>query len=242
MWTYIIIGVSIAFVLLLCLCLAISSYSGENFFNKLKENDKIRNSVGISTMDYVVSINTRYFGGKLKITRCLEGDDHYARGIVALSERTMCSNSLASLATVSHELGHARQDASGDRLQKHWKLRRTGRICGMFFMPLVIVGVVLSLLYLFETIESISALIAGIACVGAGIFIFFFAIFLKYREVKIEREASDFGVEFLQEILSPDEVKQCKEFLDSARLTYWAGLFKTLLGWTFLTKNDKMFR
>ena len=64
----------------------------------------------------------------------------------------------------------------------------------------------------------------------------------KEREIKIEKEASDFAVEYLKEVLTTDEIKICRDFLNSARLTYWASLFKGLLGWTFLTKNDSMFK
>lgn len=242
MITYVIIGVAVAVVLLFCLALAIASFSAENFYEKLKENNNRRNTYGISTLDYVENINKNHFDGRLKVGRCAEYKDHYSSGVIALSEKTMNSNSLASLATVSHELGHARQDKEGDTLNKHWKMKRNGKICGFFFMPLVLLGIVISLLNVFGVLSEKFYLYIGLALIGVAFLIFIFAVILKFKEIQIEKEASVFAIEYLREFLTEPEIKFCKEFLDSARLTYWAVLFKTLLGWTFLTSKDKMFR
>ncbi len=242
MWTWIIVGIVIALAVLLCFLLAVANFSFDNFQAKLREYDKIRNRYGISTLQYVQYLNENYFGDRLKIARCPQWQDHYSRGVVALSDNTMSSNSLASLAIVSHEMGHARQDSDGKTLEKHWRMRRSGRVCGLFFMPLLIVGAVLSLLYVFNVLSEFYFLIAGIACFVFAFLIFVFAIILKYKEIKIEKEASDFAIEFLSEILMEDELEKCRDILNSARLTYWASLIRTLLSWTMLTGKDKMFR
>ena len=109
-------------------------------------------------------------------------------------------------------------------------------------MPVVLCGIVLSVLYLLEVLPQTAVLIAGLALLGLGVLIFIFAVYLKYKEIQIEKEASKYAMEYLRELLTPQECKACEEFLDSARLTYWAVLFKTLLSWTFLTGKDKMFR
>ena len=241
MLTYIVVGIVIVFSLFLCFALAVASFSFDNYTENLKKADQFRNSYGIRTLDYVGEINKKYFRSRLKIMACPEYQDHYSAGIVALSQKTMASNSLASLAIVSHELGHAKQDASGDKLKKHWKMRRTGKICGFFFLPVVLVGAILSLLQVFGVLEEMIYLIVGLVCLGLGLLIFIFAIFLKYKEIQIEKEASVFALDFLREFLTEVEVKKCREFLDSARLTYWASLFRSMLGWTFLTKKDRMF-
>lgn len=240
--TYVIIGAIALVGVLLCFCLSVASFASQNFYEKLEENQQKPNSKGIRTVDYVREINGQNFQGRLRIARCEQYDDHYSSGVVALSDDTMYSNSLASLATVSHELGHARQDAEGNKLQKHWKMKQAGRICGLFFMPVVIAGIVLSVLYLTDVLPQLVALIAGLTLIGLGVLIFFFAVFLKYKEIQIEKEASKYAIEFLQEVLTRDECKACEEFLNSARLTYWAVFFKTLLSWTFLTSKDPMFR
>ena len=241
MLNYVIIGVVVVLAILLCFGLAIASFAGENYFDMLRKTQTMRNSYGIATMDFVAQINQNYFGGRLKLARCAPNDDHYGSGIVALSSETMSSNSLASLATVAHELGHARQDAEGDTLKKHFALRRTGRAVGFFFMPMVIAGIVLSLLYFFGVLQGLVFLYLGLGCSAVAVLIFMFSIILKYKEIKIEKEASTFALDYLREYLLEPEVKLCREFLDSARLTYWSVLFKTLLGWTFLTKKDRMF-
>ena len=242
MITYVIIGCVGALVLLLCLCLAIASFAGENFYQMHEKNNKIQNSRGISTMQYVQAINKTYFENSLKIARCEKYQDHYSQGMVALSNETMYSNSLASFATVSHELGHAKQDQEGDKLKKHLKLRKNGRRLGRLFMPFMLVGAVLGALYAFGVLNHLAVLISAFSCMGLSLLIFFFALYLKYKEIEIEKEASDYAIEFLQEVLTRSEVDECKDFLDSARLTYWAVLFKTMLGWTMLTKKDKMFK
>lgn len=242
MLTYIIIGIVVLFVILLCVALAIASFSYDNYYESLKKTNKMKNKRGLLTLQYVSDINEKYFEKKLDIMKCAEYQDHYSSGIVALSEKTMISNSLASLSIVSHELGHARQDREGNKLNQHWKLRKIGKICGFFFLPTMIVGAVLSLLYIFKVLSANYYLIAGLSCLSVGVLIFIFSIFLKYKEIEIEKEASVFALEFLKEFLYDDEIKICKEFLDSARLTYWAGLFKTMFGWTLLTGRGKMFR
>lgn len=241
MLTYIIIGISIAFVLLFCFALAIASFSFDNYLQNLQKLDKIRNSQGFLTLDFVNQINQEYFNGSITVARCQRYMDCYSSGQIALSNETMSSNSLASLAIVSHELGHARQDARGNKLKQHWKFRRYGKIIGLLFMPLMLIGLLLSVLYIFD-ILNFACLIVGISCLGAGVLIFLFAIILKYQEIQIEKEASVYALDFLKEYLTTAEVKACQEFLKSARLTYWASLFKTMFGWTFLTKKEKMFR
>ncbi len=241
MITYIVLGIVLVFVLLLCFALAIASFSFDNYADNLKKTNNLRNTYGITTLDFVGAINKKYFQNRLQIMECQEYKDHYTTGIIALSQKTMQSNSLASLAIVSHELGHAKQDVSGEKLQKQWKRRRTGKILSMFFLPLVLVGAVLSLLQVFGVLTETYYLIVGLVCLGLAFIIFLFVIYLKYKEIQIEKEASNFALDFLRDILTEVEVKICKEFLDSARLTYWASLFKSLLGWTFLTKQDNLY-
>ena len=52
-------------------------------------------------------------------------------------------------------------------------------------------------------------------------------------------EASKNAIVFLSEVINEKELKQCKKFLNDARLTYWGDMFKTLLGWTMLTRKRK---
>lgn len=241
-WTWVIVGVVVALAVLLCLALAVASFSFDNYRDQLQQMQGQRNSYGISTLEYVGQINSAHFGGRLKLAPCQQFQDHYSRGVIALSQSTMNSSSLASLAIVSHELGHARQDAAGSTLKKHWAMRKAGRVCGLFFLPTLIVGIVLMFLWVFGVLTQMYVLVAGAASAGIGIAIFCFAILLKYREIQIEKQASDFALEFLEEYLIPPEIEKCKKFLKAARLTYWASLIRTLLSWTMLAPKDNMFK
>lgn len=241
MINYLIIGGIAVVVILICLGLAIASFAGENFNNALRQAREKRNTYGLSTFEFVQEINKNNFNRRLQLAKTEEYNDHYGNGIVALSEKTFQSNSLASMATVAHELGHAKQDAEGNTLKRHFRLRKTGRFVGIFFMPNALAGILLSVLYFLGVLEARIYLYLGLGLLCLAFVIFLFALILKYKEIQIEKEASTFALEYLRQFFTEPEVKICKEFLDSARLTYWANLFKTMLGWTMLTKKNKMF-
>mgnify|MGYP001853553088 FL=1 len=240
MWVYIVIGIGVAFLLLICFCLAVANFSFDNFKSKLEEARQYGNSIGINCLDYVDEINEKHLDGKLRIERCEKYQDHFSVGVIALSNETMYSNSLASLSTVSHELGHAIQYKKGE-LTKQWQQRKKNRIYGKFFIPFILIGLVLAILNLVGVLPSY-CLYIGIGFFGLAFIIFLIAIYTKYMEIKIEKGASKYAIGILKEYLSPQEIKICNEFLNSARLTYWGSLFRTMFGWTFLTKKDSMFK
>ena len=239
MMRYVIIGIIVVVVILLCVCFSIANFSGENYFVNLEKTRQIGNSAGFSTYDFVVELNRRHFSNKLQLARARRYEDHYSHGVVALSDETVSSDSLASLSTIAHEIGHARQDFRGNKLEKLYKLRKIGRVFSVFVFPLMLAGAILGALFAFQVLNENFYLYLSIALVGFGLFGFFFVIFEKYKEIQIEKEASKFALVYLREYLTDEEIVVCKEFLDSARLTYWADLFKNLLAWTFLTKKNK---
>lgn len=230
------------FVLLICFALAVASFSADNYLENLKTTKMLRSQSGISTFDFVSHINKKYFGEKISIKECPIHQDHYASKTISLSNETMTSNTLASLSIIAHELGHARQDFASNKLDKHWTLRTFGRRCGYIFMPAFLSGILLSLLTFFKVIPQQFVFYIGLSLLALSVFIFVFALILKYKEIKIEKEASIFALDFLAEFLNGLEIQKCKNFLDSARLTYWASLFKTMFGWTMLTSKNKMFK
>ena len=239
MWVYIVIGIGVVLLLLICFCLAVAHFSFDNFKTKLEEARSYSNSLGLNCLDFVSEINNRYLNGSLQVQRCEKYQDHFSVGVIALSNETMYSDSLASFSTVSHELGHAIQYKKGE-LTKHWNQRKKNRLFGKFFMPCVVIGLVLAILNVVSVLP-IYCLYIGIGFLGLAFLIFMVAVYTKYMEIKIEKSASKYAVEILKEYLSPKEVKFCTEFLNSARLTYWGGFFRTLLGWTFLTKKENIF-
>ena len=239
MWVYIVIGIGVILLLLICFCLAIANFSFDNFKDKRDEAMRYRNSLNMTVLEFVQEIIANHLKGNLQIVTCGEYQDHFTVGTIALSPSTQSSNSLASFATVSHELGHAVQYEKGE-LTKHWQRRKKNRILGKFFLPSMLIGVVLAILGLVSVLPFYVVYI-GIALFGVSFLIFLVAIYMKYLEIKIEKWASKYAIELLGEYLNEEELKICKEFLNSARLTYWGSLFRTMLGWTFLTKKDKMF-
>ena len=242
MTTYIIIGAVAAAVILLCAGLAVATFSTDNYRRVLEKTRGFRNTYGFTTREFVDEINKNHYNSKLRIIKAAEYNDHYGSGAVALSESTMESNSLASIATVAHELGHAKQDFEGETLNRLFVLRRIVRVLGLFFMPSLLAGVVLSLLYVFQALPEQLYLILGLGLIGLGVLIFLCALVLKYLEIRVEKEASENAIAYLREYLTEPEIEICEEFLDSARLTYWADFFKALLSWTLLTSRNKMFR
>ena len=239
MWLYIVIGIGVLFFLIICFCLAVANFSFDNFKEKRKEAMSYRASNGMNIQDFVAIINEQYLDGALKVTRCEEYMDHFSPGYIALSPSTLSSNSLASFSTIAHELGHGLQYKKGE-LNKHWQRKNKNRVLGKFFLPLIIIGIVLAVLSLVNVVPSF-VLYIGIGFFSLAFLIFLIACYTKYREIRIEKGASNYGISFLRECMTKEEVKICAEFLNSARLTYWGSLFRTMLGWTMLTKKDKMF-
>ncbi len=239
MWVYIVIGIGVVFLLILCFCLAVANFSFDNFKEKRDEARRYGNSLDMTVEEFVEDVIAKHLKGNLKIETCEEYQDHFRVGAIALSQSTRRSNSLATFSTVSHELGHAIQYEKGE-LTKHWQKRQKNRLIGKFFLPFVILGLVFSILGLVNVLPFYVVYI-GIAFFGLSFLIFLIAIYMKYLEIKIEKGASKYAIEVLGKYLNAEELKICKEFLDSARLTYWGSLFRTMLGWTFLTKSDKMF-
>lgn len=231
-----IIGISIlALAVIFCFLLAVANFAGERFFEKYEKLNSIRTSCFLSSLEFASEINNKYFNGKLKIFKTdKKVGDAYSGGMLILSSQTLSSPSLASFTIISHEIGHARQDSEGKKLKSLNRLRKFGRIIGLFLFPLLLAGgiVMLALPYLFY-------LGLGLA-IGGGL-IFLIALFVKLKTISIEKEASMYALDYLGEYLNDDELSLCRKFLNDARLTYWADFLRTLFFWTFLTKKSKFF-
>ncbi len=234
MTTIIIIVLCVSLGLLICLGLAIANFAGENFYDKYMALDKEDSKSELTSLGFFQMINKIYFNEKLRLGGGVkEGGDAYAKGILFLSERTMTSSSLASLAIVAHELGHAKQDQDSNKLKKINTLRRAGRVVGYLLFPFAIAAVLLLVF---------GQAVLGYAFAGGALLIFLLAIIIKAASISIEKEASKNAIVFLKEALAEDEIKKCKQFLDDAKLTYWADMFRAILGWTMLTRKGKLFR
>lgn len=231
--TWIIIGVVVGVAVLLCFLLAVANFAGERFLERFEEVDQIRLENGIMPIEFVRQMNSDYFGNKLKIA-IVEGKatDAYAKGVLYLSSSSLSRPSLASFTIIAHELGHALQDKTGKKIKSLTRLRIVGRILGILFAPILIAGGILCIA---------NYLTIGLSLLGGGGLIFLLSLFIKLRTISIEKEASKNALVFLEEVLSEEEVKESKKFLNDAKLTYWADFLRMILWWTALSRKTKMF-
>lgn len=232
---FIVISV-IALGLVLCVCLAIANNAYETFYARYTELKKVRSSTQIKAVEFLNFVNAKYFEGKIKVyLNPKEGDDAYGGGAIFLSPSTVKSDSLASIAILAHELGHALQDKTSKKLKKMTALRIFGRIIGPLMFPLLLAGVIL-------LIVGGGLFYYGVGLASGGVLIFLLSVLTKMLTISIEKDASRNALKFLREVLPEDEVKTCKKFLNDCKLTYWGDLFRTMFAWTFLTKKSKYFR
>ncbi|MGQ9554417.1 MAG: zinc metallopeptidase [Anaerolineae bacterium] len=143
--------------------------------------------------------------------------DHYdpRRKVLRLSENVARSPSVASVAVVAHEVGHAVQDASNYGPMK----LRTG------IVPAVQIGswlgpVLFFLGYLFASPQL--ATIGVISFAGAAVF--------ALVTLPVELNASSRALGLLQStsLIAPDELPGARQVLNAAALTYVAALMQAL--------------
>lgn len=233
--TWIIIIMVIAFLLFICFGLAVANFALDKFYDVFEEIDKIYAQTELSPWQYIDILNQKYFDGEIVVkTISNVAGDAYSKKTLYLSGATQSSQSLASFAIISHEMGHALQDKQGSKLKTLNFLRRFGKVLGWFLMPMFIGGIVLM-------VGRAELFWVGVGLLAGCALTLILALFIKLRMIAIEKQASAFALDFLKEILQEEQVKQCKKLLDSARLSYWADFFRTLLAWTFMTKKTKLF-
>lgn len=225
----------IAFLLFICFGLAVANFALDKFYDVFEEIDKIYAQTELSPWQYIDILNQKYFDGEIVVkTISNVAGDAYSKKTLYLSGATQSSQSLASFAIISHEMGHALQDKQGSKLKTLNFLRRFGKVLGWFLMPMFIGGIVFM-------VGWAELFWVGVGLLAGCVLTLILALFIKLRMIAIEKQASAFALDFLKEILQEEQVKQCKKLLDSARLSYWADFFRTLLAWTFMTKKTKLF-
>ena len=231
-WIILILVVGV--LLLLCFLLSLANFSGERFMERYQEMNKRYPKLEISPLDFINKLNYKYFEGKLKIVQ-ISGvaSDAYSKGKLFLSTDSLRNPSLASFTIIAHEMGHALQDKTGRKLKVLSRLRRLGKFLGTIMLPSIIAGVILMLL-------GNKLFYWGIGLVAVGILILFLALFVKLRTIAIEKDASNKALVFLKETFNEEEVKECKSFLNDARLTYWAEFLRLCLGWTAMSKKTRL--
>ncbi len=233
--TWIIIIGIIAVCLLLCFLLAIANFSGERFMEKYEKMNGIDANTNLSPLEFINYVLGKFFGCKMEIVQISNiAGDAYSKGKLFLSGNTLHLRTLASYTIIAHEMGHAMQDKTGNKLKRLALLRKLGRVLGRLMMPSIIAGIIL--LFFGQTL-----FIVGCTLIALGILIFILALIIKLMTISIEKDASNNAMKFLAEIFEDDQLKVCKKFLNDARLTYWAEFLRIILGWTGASRKGKLF-
>lgn len=233
---YVLIIVGVALAIGICFCLAIASFGYDRFYDKLVQLSKVKiENSSLSAYDYVQAVNASKFASRLEVLPIagMTGDA-YGGGKVYLSQNTLNSNSIASFAIISHELGHALQDKEG-KLKRLISLRKLIRFLGILFWPTLIAGVVLFFI-------GGNLRIIGIALMAVAGFSIVMALVLKMVTISIEKDASKRALVLLEGVLNKNELKEARKLLNSAKLTYWGDFFRAIFGWTMLTRKGKLFK
>lgn len=198
-------------------------------FNNFK---KIPNEKGITGEDLANDLKNKFQMSYLSIGRT-GGilSDHYnpKEKSLGLSDEVATRNSVASLAIVAHEMGHARQDAEN---MLFLKLRNNlfplTNIASNLAIPIFIFGLFFN----------------SVNLMNLGIILFAIVSLFYLITLPIEINASKRGLVMLQEgkYLNEGELKGAKNVLTAAALTYIAALassLATLLRLLFLrSRND----
>lgn len=234
--TTILIIIAVAVLLFLCFLLSVASFAGDKFFDNYKKLLDKTTRTPYTVSAFINILNTKYFKNQVQINAINSiGGDYYdsKRRVVGLNMSGQTS--LGSFAVIAHELGHAYQDIVEGKLKSFHTIRKVGGFIGKLFLPIIIATIVLLFF-----VENYSLLL--ICSLTVLFVIVFLAVVIKAKTIAIEKDASNRGIELLNEFLPDDEIKECEKLLNSARLTYWADLIKLLLGWSGLTNKTQMFK
>lgn len=223
-------GGNIVISLLFIGTMVFSVYAQMKVHRTFKRFSTIPNEKSITGEALAEDLKNRYGMTELSITRVAGFlSDHYnpKTKSLGLSGEVAGNHSVASLAIVAHEMGHARQDAEN---MPFLKLRNAvfpiTNIASNAALPIFLIGFWLS---------SINLMDVGILLFG--VVSFFYVITLP-----IEINASKRGLAMLMEgnYLNSGEIKGAKKVLMAAALTYIAALASsliTLLRLLFLRSN-----
>jgi len=214
---YIIIGI-IIFVLLLIL------FTSRIRIRKNYEKQmQIGNEQGLTGAQVAVFAKKKY---KLNITfnRTKQdlADAYYPKKqILIMSDRVCNTPSIASVAIVSHELGHALQHKEKSKLfVANEVLSAITRITNHLILPLVIVGLIL------YTIKVPNETLGLILVIAAGALFLMHAL-LKLITIPLEYDASHRAVKIMtsNKLLTKKEIAKTKKLLNTAGQTYILALF-----------------
>lgn len=138
-----------------------------------------------------------------------------------MSEAVRETNSLASVAIVSHELGHAMQDKEHNFFLKlNYALNRITHFTNRFILPLLLFGLLFKILHWPTDLLGDRLIVASIVLFGMH------ALF-KLLTIPVEYGASKRALKFLTstKLITRREASKVKHLLNVAAQTYIVGLF-----------------
>ncbi len=147
------------------------------------------------------------------------------RKLLCLSEEVANNASIASVAIVAHELGHAQQDFTGDPIFRiNQILSKITRFTSKFILPCLLFGIITHI-FKWPTAD-----IGKILVITSGV-LFAIQVLFKILVIPVEINASTRALEFLtsNNIITHKEVPKAKKLLRTAGKTYVVALFDGLI-------------
>ena len=229
--TYIIVIISVVFLLLVILGLAIVNYSFDEMIEQYKKYSNI--PVGSTPIEFFNLINSIHFGNNIRVKykENILCDSFSGNGVLTLCSKYAQDNNMAGLAICAHELGHAFQFKNEpNRMKSHTQKIRLSRFFSLLISPTIIAGISMFIL---------SELYVGIGLIAFGILSLTIALIAKFSTLKLEKDASSKALELLSTYayFTDDELQVAKKFLNSAKQTYIADILRIMLKWTMLVKK-----
>lgn len=221
---YIIIGVC-GFLLIIGLIFVLTSRS--RIKRQFEKQIKIGNSRSITGAQVAVFIRDKY-GLDITFARSKTDlcDAYYPKKKVLIMSDKVCDTpSIASVAIVAHELGHALQDKNKNKLfRTNALLSKITRITNRLIFPLIVVGLILYIIHV--PTESFGLILVVIA----GGLLLIHAI-LKLLTIPLEFDASKRALKLIEEnkLLTKKEITKTKKLLNNAGETYILALFDDLI-------------
>ena len=151
--------------------------------------------------------------------------DHYdpTNKVLNLSASNYDGTSVAALGVVAHECGHCLQDAKGYSLFKvRQGVVKTTNFLSKLLMPLLIVGLILDLMYIGG--------VTGMVFIWVAVGFYALSVLANLATLPVELDASNRALNMPKgfEVMDSVELKQTKQVLSAAALTYLAALLVSL--------------
>lgn len=219
-WTYILYYIS-GFLILIAIIVALfaqtSVYSTYNKYSKMQSSLNMTGGQLAEKLcaekNLPLRINT--IGGNLS-------DNYNSKDkSLNISAQNYSSNSIAALAIVAHEFGHALQD---DEEYAPLKIRqiaiKVSNVASRFLLPFLLISIIL----------SIFVGMAGSIMLGVVVIIYALALIANLVTLPVEINASNRAKAILNEMITDsEEQKAVAKMLKAAAMTYVAALFVSLV-------------